>query len=145
MKDLLSIALLACAGAACAQATPVGLWKTIDDNTGKERTLVRITETAGVVSGRIEKRLDPTAQPDDKCVKCSDDRKDQPLQGLEIIRGLKKADGADRWEGGSVLDPEEGKLYKARLTPLEGGKKLELRGYVGVPLLGRSQTWTRVE
>ena len=145
MKKMLAAALLFTTGFAYAQATPVGLWKTIDDKTGKERTLVRITETTGVLSGRVEKRLDPDARPDDKCEKCSDDRKDQPLQGLEIIRGVTKAETEGRWDGGTVLDPEEGKTYKVRLTVVDGGKKLELRGYIGMPLLGRTQTWTRVE
>ena len=132
--------------AAFAQATPVGLWKTIDDKTQKERSLVRITETAGVFSGHVEKRLDPSAKPEDVCDKCADDRKDKPIQGLEIIRGVRKSDGDDnRWDGGTILSPDEGKTYKVRMSPADGGKKLEVRGYVGAPLLGRTQTWIRVE
>ena len=132
--------------AAFAQATPVGLWKTIDDKTQKERSLVRITETAGVFTGHIEKRLDPSAKPEDVCDKCADDRKDKPIQGLEIIRGVRKSDGDDnRWDGGTILSPDEGKTYKVRMSPADGGKKLEVRGYVGAPLLGRTQTWIRVE
>ena len=145
LVPLLTLLTLLMGGTAWAQMTPVGLWRTIDDKTGKDRTLVRIVETGGVVSGKVEKRLDPDAKAEDKCDKCSDDRKGQPLQGLEILRDLKKADGQDRWEGGTVIDPEEGKIYKARLTPVDGGKKLELRGYIGVPMLGRTQTWIRVE
>ncbi len=146
MKTSIAILLLAFAGGALAQATPVGLWKTIDDKTQKERSLVRVTEAGGVLSGRIEKRLDPDAKPDDTCGKCTDDRKGQPMQGLEIIRSVKKADGEDnRWDGGHILDPEDGKTYKVRLTPADGGKKLDVRGYIGAPLLGRTQTWIRVE
>ena len=101
MKTTLVTALLmGAASMALAQTTPVGLWKTIDDKTKKERSLVRIVDTGGTLAGRIEKRLDPDAKPDDRCTKCSDDRKDQPLQGLEIVRGV-KADG-EAWSGGSI-------------------------------------------
>jgi uncharacterized protein (DUF2147 family) len=146
MKRPLAVLLFVLAGGAFAQTSPVGLWKSIDDKTQKERSLVRITDSAGVLSGRIEKRLDPDAKPSDACGKCADDRKDQPIQGLEIIRGVKKAEGEDsRWDGGHILDPEDGKTYKVRLTPADGGKKLDVRGYIGAPLLGRTQTWIRVE
>ena len=129
-----------------AQSTsPVGLWKTIDDETGKEKSYVRITETGGVLSGKIEKLIDPS-QPNPKCDKCTDDRKDAPVVGLNIIRNVKKdEDRSDLWEGGDILDPNNGKVYKVRLSPQDGGKKLTVRGYIGVPMLGRSQTWVRVE
>lgn len=130
---------------AMAQMTPVGLWQTISDKDGKVTSEVRIVETAGVLSGKIEKTLRADAKPDDKCVQCKDDRKDQPILGLEIIRGLKKADGKDVWEGGTVVDPDSGTIYKAKATPIEGGKKLEFRGFVGFALLGRTQTWIRVQ
>jgi uncharacterized protein (DUF2147 family) len=128
--------------AAWAQATPVGLWKTIDDETKKEKSLVRIVEAGGVLSGRIEKLIDPT-EPDPKCDKCSGARKDQPIVGLTIIENTKKDDSANHWEGGSILDPNNGKTYRLRLTPKEGGKALEVRGYIG-PFY-RNQTWIRVE
>ena len=142
-KTLIATALLLATPWVFAQATPVGLWKSIDDKTKKERSLVRITESAGVLAGVIEKRLDPDVKADDKCDKCSDDRKDKPIQGLEIIRGV-KLDG-EHWAGGTILDPEDGKIYKVRLTPADGGKKLDVRGYIGMPMLGRTQTWMRVE
>lgn len=139
---LLAAMLLAAAGSAFAQATPVGLWKTIDDETKKEKSLVRIVEAGGVLSGRIEKLIDPT-EPDPKCDKCSGARKDQPIVGLTIIENTKKDDSANHWEGGSILDPNNGKTYRLRLTPKEGGKALEVRGYIG-PFY-RNQTWIRVE
>ncbi len=146
MKNTLVAALLAaCAPMVWAQTSPVGLWKTIDDKTKKERSMVRIVETGGVLSGRIERRLDPDAKAGDVCDKCTDDRKDKPMQGLEIIRGVKKADGEERWEGGTILDPEDGKSYRVRMTPADGGKRLDVRGYIGAPMLGRTQSWTRVE
>ena len=145
MRKCLLLALLALTGAAQANS-PVGRWHTIDDKTGKERTLVRVVEGAGgELTGRIEKRLDPQARPDAVCDKCTDDRKDKPIQGLEIIRGVRKAAGEERWDGGSILDPEEGKTYRVRLTLAEGGKRLDVRGYIGAPLLGRTQTCIRVE
>jgi len=124
-----------------AQMTPVGLWKTIDDKDGSAKSEIRIVENGGVVSGRVEKILEKGKQ-DDKCVECSDERKDQPIQGMEILRGLKKTEGSDVWEGGKVLDPNNGKIYRATVTPIEGGAKLQMRGYIG--FFYRTQTWIRV-
>jgi len=135
-----AVALLA--EAVFAQATPVGLWKTIDDETKAERSHVRISETGGVISGKIEKLLDPTKQ-DAKCDKCADARKDQPVLGMTIIEGVKKSADDPYWDGGSILDPNNGKTYKVRLTPKDGGKTMEVRGFIG-PFF-RNQTWVRVE
>jgi uncharacterized protein (DUF2147 family) len=139
---LIGSALAALSGAALAQATPVGLWKTIDDETQQEKSLVRISGNAGVVSGKIEKVMDPAKQTA-VCDKCSDERKDKPVIGMTILRNLREGDDKGVWEGGDVLDPHNGKVYKARLKPTDGGKKLELRGYVG-PFY-RTQVWVRVE
>jgi uncharacterized protein (DUF2147 family) len=146
-KTAIGLLLAGAAGLAQAQAqtqaaSPVGLWKTIDDETGKEKSYVRITEANGVVSGKIEKLLDP-GKADAKCDKCTDERKDQPVVGMTIIRNV-KADG-EQWDGGEILDPNNGKVYKVRLKPEDGGKKLSVRGYIGMPMLGRTQTWVRVE
>lgn len=142
-------ALLALTGGlavAQAQATPVGIWKTIDDKTKTERAQIRIQESGGVLTGRIEKLLAADAKPDGVCDQCSDDRKDKPMIGLEVLRGVKKnADDAAIWDGGTILDAAEGKVYKVRLKPIDGGRRMEVRGYVGAPLLGRTQTWVRVE
>ena len=147
MKTLILAATLGLVTSlALAQATPVGTWKTIDDATKKEKSLVRITESGGVLTGKIEKLLDPDTKPDAVCDKCTDDRKDKPILGLTIISGVKKSTSADDlWDGGQILDPADGKIYKVRLSPIDGGKKLEVRGYIGLPLLGRTQTWIRVE
>jgi len=126
-----------------AQATPTGLWRTIDDETKQEKSLVRITEAGGVLNGKIEKLLDPAKQAS-VCDKCSDDRKDKPVLGMTIIKGVKQnADDKAKWDGGEILDPNNGKTYKVRLTPIDGGKVLEVRGFIG-PFY-RNQTWTRVE
>jgi uncharacterized protein (DUF2147 family) len=135
--------LLLCAGTAFAQATPVGLWRNIDDKTGEAKAEIRVAEFNGVLSGRIEKRLSRDAKPDDVCDKCSGDRKDKPILGLEIIRGAQKAEGKDVWEGGKILDPENGREYTLRLTPIEDGKRLQVRGSIGP--FGRTQTWVRVQ
>ena len=129
--------------AAHAQVTPVGLWRNIDDKTGEAKAEIRIVEAAGALSGRIEKRLTRDAKADDKCDECTDDRKGQLILGLEVIRGARKAEGKDVWEGGRILDPENGRNYTLRLTPVEGGKKLEVRGSFGP--FGRTQTWQRVQ
>jgi uncharacterized protein (DUF2147 family) len=145
MKKLMTtLALIAAAGTALAQATPVGLWKTIDDETKAEKSQVRITEAGGVLTGKVEKIVDPAKQ-NDVCEKCSDERKDKPVLGMTIIRGAKADSDKEHWEGGDILDPNNGKVYKLRMKPIEGGKKLEVRGFIGMALLGRTQTWIRVE
>ncbi len=125
--------------------SPTGLWKAIDDKTGKERSSVRITENNGVYEGQIEKLFNrqPDDDPDALCRKCDGERKDKPLLGLTILWGLKK-DG-DQYAGGEILDPKNGKTYRALIKVIQGGKKLEVRGYIGVSLFGRSQTWVREE
>jgi len=146
IKQTLAFATLATASLfASAQTTPVGLWKTIDDESGKEKTLLRIQEASGQLTGTVEKFLDPATKPDMKCDLCSDERKGQPILGMQILRGLKPTNDKARWDGGEILDPNKGKIYKSRITLIEGGKKLEMRGYIGAPLLGRTQVWIRVE
>ncbi len=125
-----------------AQMSPVGLWQSIDDKTGQPKAEIRITATsAGLLNGSIEKALVQSSEP--ICTQCTDDRKDRPKLGMEIIRGAKKAEGKEVWEDGKILDPDNGKNYTLRLTPIEGGKKLEVRGSFGP--FGRTQTWNRVQ
>ena len=142
MAALAACVCWAAAGAAFAQATPVGLWRTIDDETKQEKSHVRIVEAAGTLSGRIERISDP-AKRDANCDKCEGARKDQKVMGMTILEGVKRDGGHDHWDGGTILDPNNGKVYKVRLTPKEGGKMLEVRGYIG-PFY-RNQTWVRVE
>ncbi len=138
-----AIILGATVGLAAAQMTPVGLWRNVDDKTGEAKAEVRIAESGGVLTGKIEKRLLKDAKPDDVCIECSDDRKGARLLSLEIIRSAQKAEGKDVWEGGKILDPENGRNYSLRLSPIEGGKRLEVRGAIGP--FGRTQTWIRIE
>jgi uncharacterized protein (DUF2147 family) len=143
MKKLMTaLALIAATGTALAQATPVGLWKTIDDETKTEKSFVRITEAGGVLTGKVEKIADPTKQ-DSKCDKCSDERKDKPVLGMTIVRNAKADADKTHWEGGEILDPNNGKVYRLRLKPVDGGKAMEVRGYIG-PFF-RNQQWIRVE
>jgi uncharacterized protein (DUF2147 family) len=123
--------------------SPVGLWLTIDDATKKPRSHVRIVEESGALKGAVVKSLDPSDKPDAVCDLCTDDRKDKPIIGMTIIRNLQK--NGDKWDGGDVLDPNNGKIYRAQIVVSPDNKTLTLRGYIGTPLLGRSQTWTRVE
>jgi uncharacterized protein (DUF2147 family) len=148
--NTLTARILLCAGALLVATTafadsnsPEGLWRTVDDKTGKERSLVRITEASGVYEGKVEKLLNrqPDDDPDNLCRKCEGARKDQPVIGMTILWNLKK-DG-DQYTGGEILDPKNGKVYRAKMKLLDGGRKLEVRGFIGISLLGRSQTWVR--
>lgn len=123
--------------------SPVGAWNTIDDETKKPKSVVRITEKDGVISGTVEKIVDPTKQ-DSKCDKCGVDdvRRGKPVIGMTILTGLKKTEG-NVWEGGTILDPSNGSSYNAKVTVIDGGKKLEMRG--SFLFIGRTQTWIRVE
>lgn len=142
MKKTLILAFAAVLAApAFAQMTPVGTWNSIDDKTGQPKAEIRIVDNGGALSGRIQKTLKPDAKP--TCTECTDDRKDQPIVGLEIIRGGKQTEGGDVWEGGKILDPENGKDYRASFTPIDGGKQLQVRGYWGP--FWRTQTWVRVK
>jgi uncharacterized protein (DUF2147 family) len=142
LNTLLATAVMAAAMPAIAQDSPVGLWKNIDDESGKPKALIRITEANGVLEGKIEKLFRDASQDQNPvCDKCSDARKNQPIIGMTMLNGLKK-DG-DEYNGGEILDPNNGKVYRSKLKVADGGKKLEVRGYIGVPMLGRSQTWVR--
>ena len=141
----------ACVAALCMAAaaradpdSPAGLWKTIDDKTGKERALVRIVDNNGVFEGTVEKIFDqPNDDPKHLCRRCDGERKDKPIVGMVFLWGLRR-DG-DHYGGGEVLDPNIGRTYRARLKLIDGGRKLELRAYIGISLFGRSQTWLRQE
>ncbi|PRD54782.1 DUF2147 domain-containing protein [Sphingobacterium gobiense] len=114
----------------------VGKWKTIDDETGEAKSIVEVFQKAdGKYYGKISKLL--IKPENDKCVQCKDDRKNQPLLGLEIIRGITKK--GDEFSGGTITDPKNGKTYKCSIT--REGNKLLVRGYVGFSLIGRTQTW----
>lgn len=147
-RSLLPIAGLAaslCLLAPAAGASPIGLWKTFDDDSGQAKALVSIKEERGLLSGRIVRLLDPSESPDARCDACPDERRGQPVVGLLILRNVAPQSAPETWGGGDILDPEDGKLYRVQLKLSPDNQKLEVRGYLGMPLLGRTQTWLRAE
>ena len=121
--------------------SPVGTWKTIDDETGKEKSYVEIYEKDGKLYGKVSKIL-TKGKEDAKCDKCSGALKNKPIQNMVILYDLKKS--GNEWTGGKILDPNSGKEYKATVK-LNGKDKLDVRGYVGISLVGRTQTWVKVK
>lgn len=126
---------------ALANMTPVGLWKTIDEETKQAKSLVRITEQDDVLYGKVEKILNPAKQ-DAVCSECDGTKKDKPILGMTIVEGVTDA-GDGSWQDGEILDPNNGKTYTVRLTPQNKGKTLEVRGYIA--FFYRNQYWQRVE
>jgi len=148
---VLPVAVLLCFGAlgissqAAAQTSPVGRWTTVDDVTGKVKSIVSIWEENGKLYAKIDEVIN--ADPDNPghvCLHCEGDLKNKPLVGLRILWDMAK-DGSDQWSGGRILDPHNGKVYKCTLALQDGGKKLKVRGFIGFSLLGRTQYWTRKE
>ena len=119
---------------------PVGRWKTYDDKTGALHGLVEITEEQGMLQGRILKSYDPL-KPNPTCDLCEGERKGQPVLGMVFLWGLTRQ--GEEFKGGFILDPDNGKVYKAKVKVDAGGTKLLVRGYIGISLLGRNQTWVR--
>jgi len=134
------MAALPARSAHAADATsPIGLWKTFDDKTGAARAIVRIYEQDGKLFGKIVSSLTPGAD-ERVCIACEDERKNQPIIGLVIVRNMQRVD--DGYRGGDILDPENGSVYRCRFH-VEDGVRLVVRGYIGISLLGRTQTWQR--
>ena len=127
-----------------AESTPAGLWRTIDDHSGKEKSLVRIVEVSGEYRGTIEKLFrEPGEDPNPNCEKCPGDKKNKPVIGMTILTDLKK--DKDQWSGGEILDPQNGKIYKCKAWLENKGRELHVRGFIGMALLGRTQVWKREE
>jgi uncharacterized protein (DUF2147 family) len=143
------VALLVVLSTACTLAamplhaadTPAGIWKTIDDETGQDKSIIQIREQDGELTGKVLEVLQSDQGPDPVCKECEGERHDQPVVGMTILWGLRR-DG-DEWSGGEILDPHNGKVYKCRMRLVEGGSRLEVRGYIGFSLLGRTQVWIR--
>ena len=142
-RFVLILTLLLFAPLSFAADSPVGLWKTVDDKTNKPRSLVRIVEENGEYKGIVEKGLREDDNPERVCEKCDVPRKNQKIQGMIFMWGLKK-DG-NEFKGGEILDPENGKIYRCKMKLVDGGKKLDVRGFIGIALIGRTQTWWREE
>jgi len=127
-----------------AELSPAGLWKTVDDNTGKPRGLMRLTQVNGVYQGKIEKIFpEPGEDQHPRCDRCDGTRQGQPILGMTILWGLTKQ--GDEYQGGEILDPETGKVYRVKMKIEDEGKKLMVRGFIGFSLLGRTQVWFREE
>lgn len=127
-----------------AQASPSGVWETYDDNTGVATSHVRVAESGNTLTGSLDRILD-ASKADARCTACEDERHDQPLIGMTIFRHVKaNADVPLTWDGGEILDPKNGRTYKVRIRLIEEGKVLEVRGYKGSPMFGRTQLWQRV-
>jgi uncharacterized protein (DUF2147 family) len=142
MKNTITILALFISMAFYGQThSVIGKWKTIDDQTGKAKSIVEIYERSGKIYGKIIDILDADKKKS-LCTACSGDEKNKPIMGLEIIKGLTK-DGKE-YNSGKILDPMSGKLYKCFIV-LDGNNKLNVRGYIGVALFGRTQTWNRVK
>jgi uncharacterized protein (DUF2147 family) len=125
--------------------TPVGVWKTISDSSGKAEALVKIVEVDGELRGSVAKLFrEPDEDQNPHCEKCSGERKNAPILGMTILYGLHKGDDGS-WRGGEILDPNNGATYHATLAVAPDNHSLSMRGYIGMPLFGRSQTWQRVE
>ena len=137
---LLVVSPMAAEAATTVAASPVGSWKTIDDKTGKERAIVRIYEKGGLLFGRIERTFTPGGEHR-VCVPCTDERRNQPIIGLVVVRNMKADNGG--YAGGDILDPESGSVYRCKMHLEQNGSRLVVRGYIGFALLGRSQTWQR--
>ena len=135
---------LTLATSAWAQMTPIGVWNTVDENTQEIKAAIQIVEKDGVLVGTILKSFKKDTNESTVCEDCKDDRKGKPIIGLDIIRNVKKEADELLWAGGGkILDPENGKEYTVRLVPIEDGKKLRVRGYIG-PFY-RTQVWLRVQ
>jgi uncharacterized protein (DUF2147 family) len=129
--------------ALAATESPVGKWKTIDDKTHEVKSIVEISENGGLLEGKVLQVLKSEHGPHPVCAECDGERKNKPIEGMTIMWGLKK-DG-DEWSGGQILDPAKGKIYKVTLKLEDGGRKLDVHGYIGFSLIGRSQEWVRAD
>ncbi len=126
--------------------SPEGLWKNIDDNSGKPRSEIRIEIKDGVMIGKIVRSLRPEDDPAGRCTECKGEYKNQPFVGMAILSGLRLSPSSPlSWEGGQILAPDKATLYRAKIQLAPNDKTLEMRGYVGTPLFGRTQTWYRVD
>ena len=130
---------LCCAQSKAGALSPVGRWQTISDSSGKPAAVVEIFESAGRFHGRIIQLLED--DPASVCTLCTDARKGQPVVGMVFLTGL-RADG-DEFTGGDILDPDDGRVYRAKIQLIEGGDKLKVRGFLGLSLFGRTQIWLR--
>jgi uncharacterized protein (DUF2147 family) len=126
-----------------ADQSAVGLWEQVDEKSGKPESWFRIAEKNGIYEGTIVKMfLKPGEDPNWACDKCEGDERGKPVLGLALIKGMHR--NGNLYESGTIMDPRDGSVYKAKMTLSEDGKTLEVRGFLGFSLLGRSQYWNRL-
>lgn len=125
-------------------SSPVGKWRTIDDETGKAKSIIELSLNNDELEGRVVELINPS-KPDPVCGKCKGERKDKPITGMLIVWGVTENESGGKWGGGYILDPKKGKQYKVKLSLKDKGRSLKVRGYIGAPMLGRTQIWQRVE
>lgn len=146
MRIAIAIVIFAITGTAAAQSStpsfsPAGLWKTVNEK-GEPEGLVRITEVAGEFRATVEKVYSPPAPvAEPRCLDCTGELKDKPVIGMQILRGM-RWDG-EQYAGGEILDPNNGKFYRCLMRVVDDGRRLEVRGYIGISLFGRTQVWLR--
>ncbi len=128
--------------AQAANDTPVGTWRTIDDKTGEAKSIIKIINVDGKLQGKVLKVLQSDQGPHPVCSACEGDLHNKPVEGMTILWDLERE--GDSWEGGQIMDPANGKTYKCKMSLLDDGQKLEVRGFIGFSLFGRSQVWERV-
>lgn len=121
---------------------PVGQWRTIDDETGQAKSIIEMNVADGQLQAKIVELINPS-EPNPVCKKCEGDKKDQPITGMVIMWDVTNT-GNNKWSGGKILDPKKGKTYKVKLSLAKKGQELKVRGYIGSPILGRTQVWERV-
>jgi uncharacterized protein (DUF2147 family) len=139
---LIAFTLSLAVAAYAATDTPAGTWTQVDDATGKPKSIIEITEQPdGTLQGAVKQVLFSDQGPHPVCDKCEGERQGKPVEGMVIMWGVKQDGGV--WDGGQILDPHNGKIYKVKLSLKDGGQKLDVRGYIGMPMLGRTQTWIR--
>jgi len=144
MKGILIFLVLLISVGIFADSSPVGRWKTIDDDTGEEKSIVNIWIEDGILYGKIDSLfIEEGEEPDPVCDECKGNNKDKPILGMTIVWNM--IEGKEYWKGGKILDPENGKIYGCKLKVIENGNKLEMRGFLGISLLGRTQYWIRVD
>lgn len=138
------IMLLVSATAYSQTPSPVGVWKTLSDKNGDAESLVRIVEVNGELQGKVERIFSPPApSANPLCEECKGELKNKPIVGMTIMKRLHRS--GSEYTGGEILDPDEGETYKCSVRVIDGGAKLEVRGYIGISLFGRTQTWARQE
>ena len=131
-----------------AEPSPVGYWKTVDDVTGKAKSIIQITESSNhTLSGKILKIIPRLGQQQQEfCTACQGERHNARILGMQVLEGLSKLQQPARaWSGGVIVDPKNGKSYQCAIALSKNGQLLNVRGYMGMPLFGRTQTWVRVK